>query len=226
MRCVPRTWVGFVCLAGVSGCPDDPVKPPEGQWTPSTKETSTTLRDQAFGFDLKVAPGWRRKATAGGEPKTLYAFERETKDKTSLVAPRMAITVEPAKASVPQVSFQWALKELQQNLASNPKVRVTRTGLSTRQVGPHKLGDLELSYEMSQGSLRQAVYQRAILVLLRSPDGSRNTLSFHFTYLKEDRSVVDGEVEDMIDSLVFLDSMTDNGGGRKEKREPMGVPKP
>ena len=141
------------------------------------------------------------------EVRTVAQARRVAQSRPFLVAPRIAITVEPTARRIPQEVFDQTLSDLKK-LDSAENVGLTRTAMSSRFVGRDQVGDIELAYFVRSGAKPREVIMRSLIVLRSPPEGSRAIVTINATYLAEDAELVSSEVQAIMNSLRLEGAMS------------------
>jgi hypothetical protein len=197
-------------VIALAGCRDEP---PDEQKAPERR----TLAAEGLGVEITLPMGWLEEP---GDPparssdraptvvddadraRIVARARRVPGGRPFLVAPKVAITVEPTAKRVPEDVFRSTLDDLKR-IDDDPSVDLVRSSMSTRFAGTDPVGDIELAYDVEVGGERASVLHRSLVVLRRPPEGARAIVTITATHLAKDADIVASEVSAILNSLTL-----------------------
>ena len=198
------TVIAVSLVASLTACPSEDVPPPEAP-AARTDKGPPALASDAYRFRLPLLPGWTEVSpSVASAPVVPVAAARRlnTKGLSLAVAPRIEVTSEPTLAAEAESAFRMVKADVE-SLGQRPGVKVLRSSLGFRPVGPELVGDLDLRYRVG-GAKGREVRQRSLLVYQTSASGAGRILSFTASFLARDLDKIAPEVQQMFAMLQLL----------------------
>lgn len=171
------------------------------------------VSDAALRFRFEVPPSWTLSAqeTSEARPLRLAEARRRTEPgRKYVVAPKLVVTVEPARTADPDMLVRSTMQDLR-GLEQDGSVRIQRTTMSTRQIDGVKVGDLELTYDVrdvARDTSRKVVH-RSLVAPRVYADGQVAALMLTVTYMAEDTEMVLPDIHRLFASLEFPETIED-----------------
>lgn len=238
IRALPRV-LGLAVLLAVTACRE--ARESREAEAPDAGVEEAVVRLEAHGLAVRLPPGWtwapvepeapttKRRSPSGAsgalraespDVETLaLAVRRPTPGAAPFrVAPRVVVTRETGEDRG-EAAFSRILNDLKK-IGDRPGVVLERTGFirSSRMLDPRaggardavEVGDIQLRYRV--GELGPRVFQRSLVMLFYDAP-ARFIVTLTSTYLEEDRSTVEGELEHLYQSLELFQPVPPDGSG-------------
>lgn len=172
-----------------------------------------TLADVDLAFQVELPPAWRVEEKPG-DGRFAEARRLPERDREYLVAPRFAISVEPARATELDQIVRQTMNDLRS--IEERGARVNRSTLANRIVDGVTVGDIELAYELQLGKgAPREVVQRSLVALRTLPAGSQVVWTLTVTHMSEDAELIAPEVQEMLATLRFVPPTAGGGDAGK-----------
>lgn len=177
------------------------------------KEEAAPAADNRFseprlGLSFELSPGWERAPSpdAGVTGGLLVDARRKPPPgQRPLVSPRLVLSDDPAELTddVARLTDR-AILELKQ-IETSGQARIQRTSTVKRLVDGIELGEVEVSYAVSDptGGPGREIVQRSLITQRTTVTGESRAITLSVTYLAADSDWVGAEVEHMLRSLHF-----------------------